>query len=55
MVKLITQSVQETLFGFSTLFGNDMTILRLKDRSTRRRTSPTHTAFKGYFRKSKNI
>lgn len=55
MVKLITQSVQDTLSGFSTLFGNDMTIVRLKDRSSRRRTSLTHPAFKGYFRKSKNF
>ncbi len=55
MVKLITRSVQDTLSGFSTLFGNDVTILRLKDRSTRKRSSSTHTGFKGYFRKSKNI
>lgn len=54
MVKLLTQSVQNTISGFSTLFGNDMTIVRLKDRSSRRRIALAHSVFKGYVRKSKN-
>ncbi len=55
MVKLITQSVQDTLSGFSMLFGNDMTIAKLKDRSTRHRMTKANSAYKGYFRKSKNF